>query len=88
MSRNPTITYGEWVTYDPKNPKTRVPAQQEVIVMIRTPYKYDNGDTFFYCPKAIKVTTVKMRNLCIPEGRKGCYFDVCRVLRWRRVYDR
>lgn len=76
---------GEWVDYDRKDRKTWTPPNEIVQVMIRTSYKNEDGTTFFYCPTAMRIAPAKMRNLCIPEGRKGSYFDVCRVLRWRYI---
>ncbi len=73
----------EWIEYDKNNKKTWTPPNVEVFVEIRTPYKDYLGQDFFYRPKAIRVAPQKMRNLCVPLGRKGAYFDVCRVLRWK-----
>ncbi len=73
----------EWIEFDKKNPRTRIPPEQEVIVEIRTPYKDYLGEDFFYRPKAIKISPTRLRNLCVPTGRPGMYIDVCRVLRWK-----
>lgn len=77
--------FGEWIDYDKSDRRTWTPPYQEVEVMIRTPFKNPDGTPFFYCPKAMRVAPMRMRNLCIPEGRKGAYFDVCKVVRWRYV---
>ena len=72
-----------WVTVEKDNKKTTVPPMVEVLVQIRTPYKDENGDPFWYLPKAIRTSPTRMRNLCIQEGRKGSFFPVSRVIRWR-----
>lgn len=81
------LAFGEWVEYDKKDKHTRVPLETPVQVMIRTPYKTETGEPFYYCPKAKKVSPWKMRNLSIPLGRRGCYFDVRRILKWRYVNE-
>ena len=75
--------FGKCIEYDRRSKKTWTPPNEPVQVMIRTPYKDENGKPFFYCPKAMRIAPSKMRNLCIPEGRRGAYFHVCRVLKWR-----
>jgi len=75
--------FGEWIEYDKGDRKTWTPPNQEVQVMIRTPYKNEDGSPFFYCPKAVRIAPTKMQNLCIPEGRRGSFFHVCKVYKWR-----
>ena len=72
-----------WVTVNKDDKRTRIPPEVEVIVMIRTPYKDWLGNPFWYCPKAIRISPTRMRNLCIPQGRRGSFFPVSRVVRWR-----
>lgn len=78
-----TTAFGGWVVYDKNNPRTRIPAEREVIVEIRTPFKDHLGREFFYRPKVIKLSPTRLRNLCVPDGNPGMYIDVCRVLAWK-----
>lgn len=77
--------FGEWIDYNAKDRKTWTPPNQEVQVMIRTPYKNEDGSPFFYCPKAVRIAPTRMQNLCIPKGRRGAFFHVCKVIKWRYV---
>ena len=77
--------FGEWIDYVKSDRSTWTPPNEEIFVLLRTPYKNPDGSPFFYMTKAVRVAPTRMRNLAIPEGRRGDYFDICLVVRWKNA---